>query len=483
MKKIFTQLQLGLLALVAVSATSCEREQLDNVLSTETYGNVSLSMSAKSDIGTGSNFTMTSGELTVPVTISFSEPTTRAFVVQLSSNIDTIAQLVTNQVLPAGTVKINDGSFTIPTVVNVPIGVKSATFDLKVSRTFIEINYGKNVAVALKINNPAKGNTIIQGKNAVIVNINTTQVLKEEDVHTVSFATAAPTFVVGLDNSATKGSEDVTITVPLKLQGAPGLDFTVDATVTPDSVTKYINNGTLANSFLFTAGNFSLVNPKIRFEAGKSTATLTITTKLTPLYAFMAKSPTIGITLKNPSQFQVAKKLHTVFVVIDQGSFRPYYGTPFVIKGAINAVSDPIYAAYYDLGGQGIAFNDDNGKDGDGNWRAPDKVDVASEYNPRTVVGWTKANEYLTYTVYVQETGKYEMDMYFGASNSNGRYSVFMDDKDINGGIKASQNTGAHNNQKSHISTVDLTKGRHIFKVFFNGGDPDYRGTIFTRKS
>lgn len=482
MKKIFSQWQLGLLALVVTSVTSCEREQLDDVMSKESYSSVSMSLASKADIGTGSNFNLTSAELKVPVTINFSSPTTRAFVVQLSANTDTVAKLIADQVLPAGTVRLTEGAFTIPTVLNVPIGVSSATFDLAVSRSFIEINYGKNIAVALKIANPAKGNSVASGKNAVVVAIKTDQVVDESTVRSVSFGTETAIHNVSLDNFALKGSEDVTISVPLKLQGDPGVDFTVDAVVVPDSVTKYINNGTLKNSVLFPASSYSILNPKVRFEVGKSTAVLTITTKVTTLYAMMGKNPTIGITLKNPSKFQVANRLHTSYVVIDQGSFRPYYGVPFLVKGAINAVSDPIYAAYYDFGGEGIAFHDDNGKDGAGDWRAPDKVDVSHDYNPRTVVGWTNAGEWLTWTILVEETGTYEMDMYFGANNADGRYRVFLGDQDLTG-EKSAINTGSHGDQRSHKSTVTLTKGRHILKLLFIRGNHDYRGVIFTRKS
>ncbi|TKC09185.1 DUF1735 domain-containing protein [Pedobacter frigoris] len=483
MKKIFIQLQLVFIGLTAILISSCKRESLDNVLSKETYPGVTVAMTTKTEIGTGSSFTLNGLELKVPVTINFSSETTRAFTIQLQSKTDTIAQLITAGQLPVGTVPLAEGVFTLPPVVNVPIGVKSFTFEVAVSRSFLEIQYGKKIALVVKIENPSKGNSIETGKNAAILVMNTNQLIDEASVHTIYFGTGNMIFNVPSANNFSKGSEDITISVPIQLQGEPGAEFTVDAVTSPDSVTKYINNGTLPNSVLYPASNFSVINSKVRFEPNSSKATLTITTKILKLITIINKMPTIAFALKSPSKFQVAPKLHTVYLVIDQGAFRSYYDAPFLIKGAINAVSDPIYAAYYDFGGEGVAYHDDNGKSGDGNWRIPDMVDVSGDYNPRTAIGWTAANEWVTYTVYVEESGTYQMDMYFGASNSNGRYSVFMDNVDINGGIKTSQNTGAHNNQKSHLSTVTLTKGRHVFKVFFNGGDPDYRGTIFTRKS
>lgn len=483
MKKAFYKIHFALLmVLTTIVIISCESESLDDVLSKEKYPPVAASMTAKAEFGTGSILELNSMELKIPVTVNFSQETSQAFTLQLTPDLD-ISKLITNGTLEAGTVPLTEGVFTLAPVVNIPIGVTSFTFHLTVSRSFLEIQFGKKIAMIVKILNPSKGNTVVAGQDGTVLVMKTNELIDESSVHLISFAPTTKTFDVPSGENYQRGSIDLTVSVPISLQGAPGADFTVDVVASTDTVQKYIDNGTLPNSQVYPLNKISIVNPKVRFEQGASSAILTINTKVQDLITTNGKMPTIAITLKDPSKFQLNQKKQTLLVVLDQGAFKPYFGTPFLIKGAVNAVSDPIYAAYYDLGGEGIAYHDDNGKSGDGNWRLPDMVDVSGDYNPRTAIGWTKADEWLTYTVYVEETGTYEMDMYWGFPNTNARYSVFMNNVDINGGIKAVQNTGAHNNQKSHKSTVQLTKGRHIFKVYINAADPDYRGTIFTRKS
>jgi hypothetical protein len=67
-----------------------------------------------------------------------------------------------------------------------------------------------------------------------------------------------------------------------------------------------------------------------------------------------------------------------------------------------------IQAEYYDLGGQGIAFNDTGGKNGDTNFRPGDNVDCNELSNGNYKVGWTAAGEWLEYTVDVQ-AGTYDI--------------------------------------------------------------------------
>ncbi len=489
MKKIFKQLQVGLFVSAVVLMSSCEREKLDEVLSKEQYPGVSISLNAKTEIGTGADYTLTGAGLTVPVKLQFSAPTTRAFVLNLAASSENVAQLIAAQVLPVGTVAIANGSFNVPTVVEVPIGVSSYTFNLSVSRSFIEINYGKNIAVSVNISNPAKDNTIVQGKDAMAILIKTPEVIEAGSVHNIGFGTPTNQFPIPTAGAYDVGSESITIRVPITVQGDLGSSFTVDAVVSPDTVAKYILKGDLTKVVNYPTANISVINPTVTFESNARTAYLTFTTRISSLLpiqpapgAATINKPVIGFTLKNPSKYQIGKTMNNVFVVIDPNMFRSYLGTPYVISGTINTPSDPILAANYDFGGEGLAFHDDNNKDGDGNYRLPDKVDVAGEYNPRSLVGWIGTGEWLTYTVDVKESGTYELNMLLGSNNANGRYTVTMDNVAITPELSV-RNTGAHNNQQPHLSTVTLTKGIHIMKVFWNRGDHDWRAAIFTRKS
>ena len=494
MKNIYKNMQLGLLAAVAIFTTSCSRESLDEVMSKETFAGVQISVDPKAEVGSNSNFTLTGGELTVPVTLKFSAATTRAFTLNLTATSENVPQLVSSGVLPAGTLAVPVGSFNIVGTAQVPIGVTSHDVNLVISRTFIEVNYGKNIAVAVQVSNPAKENSVVDSKNTVVVQVNTTAVMAADKVHNITVGLPGATsneYPIPTPGSYDLNSEIITFRIPVSIQGDLGTPFTVNAVSSPDSVKKYVSNGKLTNAELYINSRFSLSTPTVSFDANSRTSYITFTTKRDTLLkmqpapgAATIKMPTVAFTIKTPSKFQVEPTKNTIYVKIDPNFFRPYNGTYFLIKGTVNAVSDPIYAAYYDFGGINIAWWDNNSfKDGDGGWRFPDGVDVSADYNPRTAVGWVGSNEWLSFTTNVEASGTYQMDLYFGANNGDGRYTVFMDNVPLLNGIQTAQNTGGHNNQKSHLHTVTLTRGVHIFKVFFNGGNSDYRGAIFTRKS
>jgi hypothetical protein len=81
----------------------------------------------------------------------------------------------------------------------------------------------------------------------------------------------------------------------------------------------------------------------------------------------------------------------------------PYTGTPLAIPGIVEAED-------YDLGGQGVAFNDNTTKDGDQTKRPGDNVDLGGGGANGTVVGWFENGEWLEYTVNI-EAGVYKIDL------------------------------------------------------------------------
>ncbi|NQX57060.1 DUF1735 domain-containing protein [Pedobacter panaciterrae] len=481
MKRIFTTVHLCLLAITAMLMMSCEKEKLSGVLAKETVANVKLSVENRIDIGSGENFTLNNDELIIPVTINLSGASGTAFNVQVTSNLDTIATLVGSGTLPAGTIALAEQTFNFPPVIDFAYGIKSTTFNLAVSRSFVERNHSKLLALAIKISAPSKGNAIEANKNAVIVVINAAEAIAAEDVHYISFASAGSPYLVPNGTNYEIGTQDLTIPLNLALAGLAGSDFTVDVVPNDALVTALINNGTLKNTVVLSSGSYALTNPKVKFAPNENSAKLELTARISELLKNTKKKVAIGLLLRNPSKFQLDETKKSIVVVIDPDHFRPYNGTPFLIKGAIGAVSDMIPAAQYDFGGEGIAFHDTGGKDGVGDYRPNDNVDVG-DYTPRSVVGWTSDGEWLTYTVNVEETGEYELNSLIGAPGDNGRYSVFFDDVNITGILASAKTPGSYGDQQPNRTTVQLTKGRHIMKFYMNVGAYDVRGWIFTRK-
>lgn len=492
MKKVFTLLHFCFLVTSASLFTSCEKEKLDDVLSKEQLGNVAVSVANKTEIGTGSTFTLTGGELTVPVTVEFSTATAKAFTVQLNANSDTVANLISAGTLATGTVPISSGSFSIPTVLNVPIGVTSTTFNLVVSRSFLEVNYGKTVALAVKMTNPAKGNTITPGKDVAIVTIKTSEAIAAADVHYIGFT--ATTLLIPDNNSYILGSQDITLKIPVALTGVAGPTFTVDVIKDATVSQALITSGGITNAAVMASDRYSVGTGKVTFDPSKNAATLTVTTNFAQLMALTDKKWLLGLTLSNPTKYQTGGVSKSIVVVIDANYLsrpyvgneatlaRPYTGTPFVISGTINQASEMIPAAIYDLGGEGVAFHDNGGKDGATAFRPNDLVDIGN-YIPRSVVGWTNDGEWLTYTVNVEADGTYELNSLIGANGNDGRYTIYFDGVAITPLLAAKGTPGTYGDQQANYTTVNLTKGRHIFKFFMNVARYDVKGWIFTRKN
>ncbi|MES2375887.1 MAG: hypothetical protein V4553_04890 [Bacteroidota bacterium] len=504
MKKLFNHLKVGLLATIAIMAVSCQREKLAEVVSTPTYGTVNASLVNKLEVGTGSTYTVTGVDVTVPATVTFSAATSRAFTLNLATNVDTVAQLITAGTLPAGTVAFPSGTaVTLPQVV-VPAGVTSVSFNIIVNRSAMELSYGKNMAAVFKMSAVTKGNTIAAGKGTMIFVVKTAEILAANSIHQISFA--SPNKVVNLVSDPSNYSLTSTfiqVSIPIALQGDPGASFTVNAVSSPDTVTKYIGTGLLSTSVGYNDVNVGIINPVITFAAGASTAYLNFQTRINTLLAQQpaagaptVKYPTVAFTINNPSKYSVAKAKNTVIVVMDPNFFRPYLGKPYLVKGTVGAPSDMILCANYDFGGQGVAFNDNTTKDGDGGYRAPDFVDVVPDYTPRSVVGWTGNGEWLTFSINVEATGNYQVDTWMGASGTAGRWQVFIDNVSISGnnqmGIYAA--TGNNNNNQQPFTykngnlftqgttvPVPITAGYHIVKLFENNASYDMRGIVFTR--
>ncbi|RZL01138.1 MAG: hypothetical protein EOO89_30215, partial [Pedobacter sp.] len=187
MKRTSTKMHFGLLAIFAIFTISCEREKLSEVLVNENKPNVSIGMESKIEVAGGDNFTLDNNQLTVPIKIDFTGASGKAFTVNVVANTDTIANLIANGTLPPGTVALEQGTYNFPAVVNVDYGVKSVTWDLRISRTFLERNYGKDVAMVVKMTDAAKGNTIASNKNTTIIVVKTGLTIAPEDVHYVTF--------------------------------------------------------------------------------------------------------------------------------------------------------------------------------------------------------------------------------------------------------------------------------------------------------
>lgn len=121
-------------------------------------------------------------------------------------------------------------------------------------------------------------------------------------------------------------------------------------------------------------------------------------------------------------------------------------------QAAAQTVPGVVYCAYYDLGGEGVAYHDkDKKNNGSGSlnpvngsylhsFRIDESVDVSytkeqwdmSQYNRTQMplnllyVGWTEPGEWIKYTIDVKQSGAYTVSLLY-TSNQGGKISVTPD--------------------------------------------------------
>jgi hypothetical protein len=183
-----------------------------------------------------------------------------------------------------------------------------------------------------------------------------------------------------------------------------------------------------------------------------------------------------------------------------------YEGLPFedlVYKNGAQKVPGKLQCEYYDMGGEGVAFHDNDsinsGSGGlnkaDGSYlhefRIDEAVDISytkfqdppidnSAYNfvdpekDQLYVGWTAPGEWTKYTIDVQTEGAYSLDLMYTA-NQIGTISFSVNDMDVNGPISipstfVEADTLAfrqwhHWNYIENIAEIQLKEGIQTFTI------------------
>jgi len=152
----------------------------------------------------------------------------------------------------------------------------------------------------------------------------------------------------------------------------------------------------------------------------------------------------------------------------------PYGGTPWAIPGTIQAEN-------YDLGGEGVAYHDNDSANNGGQYRTSEGVDIETTtdtgggYN----VGWTRTGEWIEYTVNVQTTGTYTLTERVASGASTGQFRIEFDGVDVTGTVTC-PNTGGWQNWTSISQTVNLTAGQHVMRIYFLGDETNINYFTFS---
>jgi hypothetical protein len=151
----------------------------------------------------------------------------------------------------------------------------------------------------------------------------------------------------------------------------------------------------------------------------------------------------------------------------------PYKGTPYLETGAFVVPSEgevKIEAEYFDKGGEGVAFHDrDNVRSGNCLFRNDDEdkaVDIVNGANEgEYYVGESNIEEWLNYSISVQEAGNY--DFIIAHKNSGNQTSNYILSDDISLRVYDLPGTPNSGNdwQESILYNLSLTAGEHILTL------------------
>jgi hypothetical protein len=150
-----------------------------------------------------------------------------------------------------------------------------------------------------------------------------------------------------------------------------------------------------------------------------------------------------------------------------------------------HSIPGVVYLSDYDLGTNGIAYNDvdyanytlSSGEDyqpWNSGWAyRNDGVDIQTNSDAVNSNGYhiayTKDNEWLKYTLNVTETGFYSLKFRYASPESAAKVEFFINEADIAGNVTLGS-TGGWNNFVNHtINNSYLEEGSHVLKVQIDG--------------
>ena len=150
---------------------------------------------------------------------------------------------------------------------------------------------------------------------------------------------------------------------------------------------------------------------------------------------------------------------NSVYSLHDKG---PFGNNVIFIPGKIEAEQ-------YDKGGMGIGYLDKTLANGGNFYRTNEGVDIKQFVNSPSQysVDSIESGEWLKYHVYVDSTSTYELSFQYSTVQP-AMLHIEVDDKNVTGTIQL-PSTGSINNYINHLISqkMNLTKGNHIIKVFF----------------
>jgi alpha-L-fucosidase len=133
-----------------------------------------------------------------------------------------------------------------------------------------------------------------------------------------------------------------------------------------------------------------------------------------------------------------------------------------------NIIPGTVEAEDFDIGCPGDAYYDADESNQGRQYRPNEGVDIDTCSAGGFTLGWTRAGEWLTYTVTVSKSAVYRISFYVASAYNSGKLHLECDGADKTGIISIPNTTGFQN-WEVVPRTMKLDEGQHILKVVVDG--------------
>lgn len=160
----------------------------------------------------------------------------------------------------------------------------------------------------------------------------------------------------------------------------------------------------------------------------------------------------------NAPQFDTT---YTATFFVPVGEQRPFFGTPSVVPGRIEA-------EHYDIGPSGIAQFDNAPENSGGAFRLNEPVDVqvtedrdGGGFN----VGWIEPGEWIEYTINATQAGLYTLLLRLGSGQADAIFHIEIDGVDVTGPTLMPRTSWVDFTTLSKTG-ISLTQGEHVVRFY-----------------
>lgn len=152
----------------------------------------------------------------------------------------------------------------------------------------------------------------------------------------------------------------------------------------------------------------------------------------------------------------------------------PWPGPTRPFGGRAHAIPGTIEAEHYDEGPAEAAYHDADPKNHGAPLRGETQVDIEArpDASNKHGIGWTKAGEWLVYTVDVKEAGRYTIEVPVASAKQGGTFHLEFKGVDRTGPIAVPDTGGWQKLQLIRKSGVALEAGLQVMKMVMDSEGP-----------